>query len=184
MLAALTALDRAVFLAINHDLVRYHLDKPMQLLGRIGTGGAVWFGLFLLIFILGGRRGRRLAITGAVAVILALLISDGILKGLVERPRPFDPTQLGHLARVVGARPTGFSFPSGDAAAAFAAASILGRRGGTWAWLAWILAVLIAFSRVYVGAHFPLDVLGGVVVGLFAAWLAMRILGDPAARRR
>jgi undecaprenyl-diphosphatase len=184
MLARLLALDRAVFLILNHDLVRYHLDAPMQLLSRAGAGGAVWFAILFLVFVFGGRTGRRLAITGAIAIAVAALVSDEILKGLVQRPRPFDPTQLGHQARVLGAAASGFSFPSGHASISFAAAAVLRRLGRGWAWLGWVLAALISFSRVYVGAHFPLDVLGGLAVGLFSAWLAVRLLGDPTARRR
>jgi undecaprenyl-diphosphatase len=182
-LHAIGRLDAALLLTINHGLARLHLDAPMLLLSRIGTGGAVWFALFLLVFIFGGRTGRRVAITGWVALALALFVSDGLLKGLIQRARPFDPTQLGAAVRVVGARASGFSLPSGHAAAAFAAASLLRRLGSPWGAISWTLAILIGLSRVYVGAHFPGDVLAGVLVGLFAGWLAVRILGDPLVRR-
>lgn len=183
-MGGIIAFDKAAFLAINHGLARFHLDKPMVLLGQLGTGGAVWFGLLLLVFVFGGRGGRRLAVTGAVAIVAAALITDEVLKGLVQRPRPFDATQLGDLVRIVGSRPGGFSFPSGHAATSFAAAALLSRLGGGWAWTVWLLASLIGLSRIYVGAHFPLDVVGGAAVGLFSAWLAVRLLGDPLARRR
>jgi undecaprenyl-diphosphatase len=68
--------------------------------------------------------------------------------------------------RVVGARPVTYSFPSGHACSAFAGAWVLTLMWRRIAPLLWTLAALIAFSRVYIGVHYPLDVLAGALVGL------------------
>ena len=110
------------------------------------------------------RRPLILPLTAAT-VWLADLISLGI-KLATSRPRPFtvfpdpEPLLLGVL---------GNSFPSGHAATSFAGAAILSRYlPGRWPVL-FVLAAAIAFSRVYVGVHYPADVLGGAILGLATA---------------
>ena len=146
-------------------------------LSRLGYGGAIWivigFGAALL--------WRRPAILPLVAATVwsADLITLGI-KALVDRPRPFvvhpEPAPL--LLSVIGD-----SFPSGHAATAFAGAAILSRYlPGRWPVL-FLLAIAIAFSRLYVGVHYPVDVLGGAAVGLAVATssllLVKRVGGTP-----
>ena len=105
------------------------------------------------------------------ALLLSLMFTNGILKHLVERPRPW-LTVEGLTPLIAEHDPN--SFPSGHTSASFAAASAwcrtLPRR-----WMgvtAVVLAALMGFSRLYVGVHFPSDVLAGVLVGLFCGWLA------------
>jgi undecaprenyl-diphosphatase len=181
-LTTLAHADAALLLLVNHALANRAFDHLMPFLSRIGTGGAVWIALAAVAFALGGRRGRRLAVTAVFALLVAAVASDLVLKGLVQRPRPFDATQLGAAVRLLGPPPSSFSFPSGHTSASFAVAPVLARAGRPSAVLAWLLAAGIAFSRIYVGAHFPGDVLGGVVVGLASARLAIWALGEAPPR--
>ncbi len=132
-------------------------------LTRLGYGGAIWiligFGAALL-----WRRPWILAHV-AVTVWCADLIAIGI-KEAIDRPRPFvvhpEPAPL--LLSVLGD-----SFPSGHAATSFAGAAVLVRYlPGRWPVLV-VLAVAIAFSRVYVGVHYPSDVVGGALLGVLVA---------------
>ena len=97
-----------------------------------------------------------------LAILLALMTVNGVLKPALARSRPFEVIRD---SRVVGVRPATYSFPSGHAASAVAGAfvtTLMLPRGRV---LLWALAALIAASRVYVGVHYPLDVAVGALVG-------------------
>lgn len=151
------------------------LDAVFVGLSRLGYGGALWLILALVATVL----ARRPSIL--VWVAAAVLTADGIalaLKALVGRPRPFelddDPEPL--LLAIVGA-----SFPSGHAATSFAGATMLARYLRGRALLLFLLAAAVAFSRVYVGVHYPADVLAGAAIGAAVAIALPRL---AAVRRR
>jgi undecaprenyl-diphosphatase len=151
------------------------LDDVFVALSRIGSQGAIW----LLIAALAALYWRRPAIFLYVALADLLAgVSGALLRQAIGRERPplrfSEPHPLVHV-------PGNSSFPSGHAATSFACAATL-------AWLTplspvalYTLAALIAFSRVYVGVHYPLDVIGGAALGLGVA-TALRLLVE--ARRR
>lgn len=114
-------------------------------------------------------------------VVFAALIAGlacRIVKTGLPMPRPaalLDPAQI----TVIGWRLKGLSFPSGHTASAFAAAVVwLAALGWKRGWPLLLLAALAGFSRVAVGAHWPVDVLGGALVGTAGAWLALRLAGE------
>lgn len=147
---------------------------------RLGVGGALWWAIFLLAFVAGGRRGRRIAVTGAVAVLLAHITAVWGLEGLVQRA---DPSAV--LSRGVFTLPAfqpRFSFPASEAAQAFAAVPFLRRSGGAGSALAWLLAAGTAWAEVYAGASFPTDAVAGLLVGLLCARGALWLLGNPFRR--
>ena len=151
------------------------LDDVFVTLSRIGSQGAIW----LLIAVLAALYWRRPAIFLYVALAdLIAGVSGALLRQAIGRERPPlrfpEPHPLVHV-------PGNPGFPSGHAATSFACAATL-------AWLTplspialYALATLIAFSRVYVGVHYPLDVLGGAALGLGVA-TALRLLVE--VRRR
>jgi undecaprenyl-diphosphatase len=112
-----------------------------------------------------------------VAVAVADWSATG-LKALIDRPRP--PVRYAEPKALVPV-PHDASFPSGHAATSFAAATILSFASPRLAPFFFLLAAAIAFSRVYVGVHYPLDVIGGAVLGVFVA-TSLRLL--VRARRR
>ena len=133
----------------------------MWTLGAAGVGGAIW-GLIAVLIAAWVPQRRATALQVVIAILLAQGLVDGLIKPLIARPRPFVGVAD---ARVVGYRPTTHSFPSGHAASSFAAAVVLGygfRRRGPW----FVLAALIACSRVYIGVHYPLDVVVGMAFGI------------------
>jgi undecaprenyl-diphosphatase len=101
--------------------------------------------------------------------------SNVFLKELIQRPRPY--VDLDGVRQLVGSG--GGSFPSNHALNNAAAAAIIGSLYPRWAWLAAGVAFVIGFSRIYVGVHYPSDVVGGFAIGAIAGLGLVRL-----ARRR
>jgi len=110
---------------------------------------------------------------GLLSMGAGALITNVCLKNLVARPRPYEVVE--GLVPLIG-KPTDYSFPSGHTCASFACALVLYRiLPKKYGVPAVILASLIAFSRLYVGVHYPTDVLGGMFVGIFSSCLVLWI---------
>jgi undecaprenyl-diphosphatase len=132
-------------------------------LSKIGSWGAVWIVLALALALL------RRRIQPLVLVILADAASDGaaeLLKSAVGERRP-------HLSQPLISIPHSKSFPSGHAATSFACATVLAMLAPRAAPLFVVLALGIAYSRLYVGVHWPLDVIAGAVIGFVTALLLL-----------
>lgn len=143
-------------------------DRFFSLVTHLADGGALWIALAVLLLL--RPRTRRLGLAIAAALLLDLLLCNLILKPLVARPRPFTYTPA---ITLLIPPPTDFSFPSGHTAASFAAAfALLFSHSRHWFWAIFI-AVIIAFSRLYLYVHYPTDILGGIAVGLLAGWLGV-----------
>jgi undecaprenyl-diphosphatase len=116
-----------------------------------------------------------------VTVVVVDVVADVlslILRQLTDRPRPF----LVHpLPRPLVHPPSTGSFPSGHSTTAFACATVIAWAAPRLAVPVFVLAALVAWSRVYVGVHYPLDVIGGAALGVLVATALLRL---PAIRRR
>jgi undecaprenyl-diphosphatase len=137
-------------------------------LSRVGSLGAVWIAIAIVVAL---RRRRPPIVAAVVAADLVSQLLALLGKTLIHRHRPF-VHQLGPAA-------TTHSFPSGHAASSFACAVVLGMLEPRLRRPLYGLATLIALSRLYNGDHFPLDVLGGAVLGVATA-----LLLRAASRRR
>ncbi|MEI3525424.1 MAG: phosphatase PAP2 family protein [Eubacteriales bacterium] len=120
-------------------------------------------------------RYRRVGQAATVSMILEFMLVNLVLKNWVARVRPYHLLEdLILLAR----EPMDYSFPSGHTGAAFAVASVMfigmPKQIGIPALL---VATLIGFSRIYLGVHFPTDVLGGVIVGCLTGFVAWKLTG-------
>jgi undecaprenyl-diphosphatase len=139
-------------------------------LSRIGTYGLVWLAIALVLALLWRRPSIFVLVLAADAI--ADLLS-ALLKAAIPRARP----DVSHLVTM----PTSHSFPSGHAATSFACATVLGAVAPRYRLAFLVLAAAIAYSRLYNGVHYPLDVLGGVVLGVLVGITVLRL---PATRRR
>lgn len=119
-------------------------------------------------------KTRKTGIIVAAALLMNLILCNLILKNLVARVRPYD---VNTAIAILIKKPLDFSFPSGHTAASFAAMTALFLAKMKKAWIAaLVLAVLIAFSRLYFYVHYPTDVLGGAVVGILSGIIGYAIV--------
>ena len=147
------------------------LDKLMVFITSLGNAGIIWI-VMTIVFLLIPKMRKTGAVMTA-ALIIDLLLCNVILKNLVARTRPYD---VNTGVQLLVSRLHDYSFPSGHTAAAFASVTALYLAGEKKLWKpALVLAVLIAFSRLYLFVHFPTDVLAGIAVGFICAFLAAKI---------
>jgi undecaprenyl-diphosphatase len=148
----------------------------MVLASALGSGGFVWWAMALITGIFPARRPAAWRLL--LAIGFTFLINDFVLKPIADRPRPFEVIPE---ITVIDAKPVTPSFPSGHAAMAMAGAIAGSRMLPPAAWVLWPLGVIVAVSRVYVGVHWPTDVIAGAIVGVAGAWF---VLGGRAPALR
>ncbi len=170
----LLELDGQALLWIKDTFAHPVLDTIMIFVSRMGDKGFCWIALGLLFLLLGCKE--KIWYQQGVLVLSALLadvlLCNVLLKPLVNRTRPYEV--LGYDLIVPPMQDA--SFPSGHTAASFAAAAALYAIHPNWGRAAYVFAALMGFSRLYLGVHFPTDVLAGAVVGILAAKIAMHLL--------
>lgn len=157
----LQGLDRAAFHFVNQAGAHPLLDPVMVLLTQLGLG-SVQLTLLVPLVVWGGPATRRTAILCVIAFVISGVASQ-ILKNAIPRPRPVlvvdDCRFLIGMLRF-------HSFPSGHTATSFAIAWVAGSRHRRWRGPLLLLAALVGYSRVYVGVHFPGDVLAAALLGV------------------
>ncbi|WDC79570.1 phosphatase PAP2 family protein [Ligilactobacillus ruminis] len=143
------------------------LDEAMRFVTRLGNFSIAWVMLALVLILI--PKTRKIGLAVMVALILDSVLCNVILKNIFVRPRPCD---VNTAINLLIPRPLGYSFPSGHTSASFAAVSALYFSGENKIWKAALaLAILIAFSRMYLYVHYPTDVLGGILVGIFCGYV-------------
>jgi len=149
------------------------LDWIMIAFSFICEHGEIWIaaGVIMLIF----KRTRRGGIMLLASLAIGFLVTNLTIKPLFARTRPYDMTQFAMVTRdqiaAIGAKiPKDLSFPSGHATASFASAfALLFFDKKHFGFEALAVAIIIAFSRLYLYIHYPTDILAGLLIGLAAA---------------
>jgi undecaprenyl-diphosphatase len=182
MIETLLNLDCWLFHFINVTLVNGLFDVVMPTLtdlnktwiGRVAAG-LIWLALLWK----GGRKGRIAAIFLIPLIFMSDQLSSSVIKKLIARPRPCHIVD-GHVVvqniRLLVDCGGGFSFPSSHAANNFAAAAYFSYFYRTLTWIFVLFAGAVAFSRVYVGVHYPSDVLGGALIGVVCAAIVLGVV--------
>ena len=166
---------------IQANLQSAFMDKFMPFITLFGDGGIFWIALSILLMVF--PKTRKTGLGMLIAMILGLLVCNVTLKPLVARIRPYDlQEQLGVTIALLGERMHDFSFPSGHTIASFEAAVVLLMNNKKMGIPAMILAVLIAFSRLYLYVHYPTDVFVSIILGTLFAFLGNWLAGIIAPR--
>jgi undecaprenyl-diphosphatase len=172
-LPAIIETDKIAYVQVNSP----HFDPLNQIMILFSQYGreVVWTLTGVLLFFFGGWNGKKIAIVMAITMLILIPIGT-IAKEIVGRVRPAMPE-----AELLMARDTGYSFPSGHAViASTGAALMLALYRGSYKKLAVsiglaIEAAFVCFSRVYIGDHYPLDIAGGIFLGVGVAFLFISI---------
>ncbi|OGL65433.1 hypothetical protein A3B21_01710 [Candidatus Uhrbacteria bacterium RIFCSPLOWO2_01_FULL_47_24] len=169
------AFDVTLFHAINN------LSAKSDSLDALGIFAAVFLlpmlGVLLILAAFTIKRFKeehwyelplRAFVAGAAAYAIKFVVG-----ALVARPRPF--VSFTEIQNLIDMETAYNSFPSGHASIAFAFAFIVYKADRDWGIAFLILAALVSLGRVFVGVHYPLDIIGGAVVGWFAAWIVNKL---------
>ncbi len=196
-------MDQHVFFLINYSWAVPWLDRVMA----VASSWDFWWPFLVLggvaILVKGGFRARAMLLAAG----LSIGVTDGIvvdsLKEIVGRPRPHEVLEGARTLDLEKAKPRvlalfkplrieyakpgilpphGNSFPSGHAANNFALAMVVALFYRRWGWLAFFPAALVSYSRIYVGSHWPLDVLVSCLIGAGLSLLVVAALGWLWAR--
>lgn len=184
MLDALSAWEVKLLLWIQTFLRNPVTDPLVSFFTHLGDKGLLFIVLALLLLLF--PKTRKMGLAAALGLIFSLLFTNLMLKPLIQRVRPW--VDFPALLPLVAEHDPN-SFPSGHTSAAFAfALAVVRAEGKRWIKIAAVvLAALMGLSRLYVGVHYPSDVLVGFLVGdlagLLGAWLAQALTARYQARK-
>lgn len=181
---AILHLDGAALLWIQENLRNDFLTPIVTFITHLGDHGYLWIALLLVLLVI--PKTRRAGLIGAATLLLTFLLNNQVLKVLVGRTRPYEVIEG---LTILIKKPGEFSFPSGHTANSMCVGVCLWMisqkcqalgdkklyfpKAAGWFFL--ILSILIGLSRLYVGVHYPTDVLGGAVLAIFDAVLVFGI---------
>ena len=162
---------------IQANLQSPFMDKFMPFITVFGNGGIFWIAWSVLLILF--PKTRRTGLGMGFALMMGLIVCNLILKPGVARPRPYDmQAEMGVVIDLLVKRSHDFSFPSGHTIASFEASVVLLMNSKKMGIPAFILAILVSFSRLYLYVHYPTDVLVSVVLGTLFA-----LIGNFIAKR-
>ena len=170
MIVAIQNVDDKLLSLIQRRLRCSFLDRAMPIITSLGTCGVLW-GVIMLVF-LRMLRFRRIGLILFITLVFCAVITNVVLKPLVARPRP---CHIFTEMRLLVTRPMDYSFPSGHTMSSFAAATVIIHANQTLGIVAFVLALLISFSRLYLFVHYPSDVFVGMVFGVTIAYVMLMI---------
>ena len=164
----ITGLDGNILLWIQENLRMDAWDPVVVFITRLGNGGAIW--IIASVCMLFFPRSRKMGLLVLSALLASLIVNNWILKNLAARSRPWVDVEG---LKILISKPTDYSFPSGHTASSFAAAVVVCKNvQKEYRWLgaaALALAFGIGLSRLYIGVHYPTDVLFGALSGTLIA---------------
>lgn len=163
------SMEKNSVLWVQNHLRTPALDKFFVTITKSGNSGIIWFLISFLL--LSKKKTRKAGVLSLCSIAFSFLVCNYILKLLFKRTRPYD---IEKNIKLLIPKEKDHSFPSGHSSSSFAAATaiFLGlekKDKKTIGSLCLTLAALIAFSRLYVGVHYPSDIIGGSLNGIVCA---------------
>jgi len=163
-MTVLKAFDLYILNFIYNNLHNYLMDRLMVAATSLGNMGLIWIIISAVLICI--PKYRKVGILTISAVILSSFIGECLLKHLINRPRPFVDVPA---VKMLIEKPLTNSFPSDHTSAAFAAATVLSFAFKKYRKYFFTLAIIIAFSRLYLYVHYPSDIIGGIILGLISS---------------
>jgi undecaprenyl-diphosphatase len=190
---ALVQFESNILLWIQEYLRSDFLDPIVKFITHSGDHGYLWIGLLIILLCI--PKTRKAAFIGAVTLILTFVITNLCLKPLIGRTRPYEVIE--GLTRIIG-KQSDRSFPSGHTANSMAVGvslwlvsrkyELVGDKKlyfpKTFGWIVLIWSILVGLSRLYVGVHYPTDVLGGAIVAIVNTCIVFGIYKKLLARKQ
>lgn len=173
------AFDLPVLDWIQSNLQSAFMDFIMPIITLFGDAGIFWIACSVILLLI--PKYRKAGLSMGIALLLGLLVCNVTMKPLFARIRPYDYKEqyLDTLIPLLVERQHDFSFPSGHTIASFEACTALMLRDKRLGIPATLLAILIAFSRLYLYVHYPTDVIASVILGtcfgFLGTWIVNRI---------
>lgn len=190
---ALIQFESNILLWIQEYIRSDFLDPIVKFITHSGDHGYLWIALLIILFCI--PKTRKAALIGAVTLILTFVVTNLCLKPLIGRTRPYEVIE--GLTRIIG-KQSDRSFPSGHTANSMAVGvslwlvsrkyELLGDRKlyfpKSAGWVVLIWSVLVGLSRLYVGVHYPTDVLGGAIVAIINTMIIFGVYKKILARKQ
>lgn len=172
-------MDLIILIWIQNHLVFEQLNGFFIFITKF-WGNGIW-GLLLAGILIIKKETRLTGLTMLISLVLCAIFVNLTLKPFLARPRPF----MAHEIDLLIPKPTDFSFPSGHSSTVFAFAwAYFITRKDFFRWGLIIFALLVSFSRLYLFAHYPTDVLAGIMIGIIFAylskWLVYALKDNPS----
>lgn len=164
-------IDTEILLFIHNNFTSPLMDGFMTKITSIGNAGCIWIVIGLILLLSNKYRKYGLMLWGTL--LLCFLIGNLGMKPLIARERPYNFNEA--ITLLIDA-PIDYSFPSGHTMTSFAAAVILYYMNKKIGIAAYVLAAIIAFSRLYLYVHYPSDVFAGMILGILSAIISIKLL--------
>ncbi len=163
-------IDKNIILNIN-ELILTHpfIQSVFSFITHLGDAGLIW--IIIGVFLTLNKSTRKHGVIMLTSLAIGSIIGNGLLKNIFERQRPF--VELSLQPFIVA--PSGFSFPSGHSLSSFASATCIFFTNKKWGIFSYIVAFLIALSRVLLIVHYPSDVIIGSLLGIIISSIVIWI---------